>query len=146
MLFRSRIPLTRALYDHLKAHYSFLYADPRGDRCYVRKALAVDPVSILEGATEEVPASWEGHLNLGVQLARIGRSADAVRALESSLAIKPTEEAYRELGQLLKRLGRYQEAGKAYEILGQNLKRMNREDEAVRALEEAKRLRARGSQ
>lgn len=141
---RKRIPMTPELRDYLKERYSFLYSDPRGDRCFVCKSLDVDPMLILERASEDVPESWEGHLNFGVHLLLAGRYADAERDFESSIAIKPSLEAYRGLGESLKRLGRYQEAANAYEILGLNLKRMKREDQAANALEEAKQLRAAG--
>ena len=141
---RKRIPMTRELSSYLKAHYRRLYADPRGDRCYVHNARAGDLLPVLQRAADATLGSSEGHYNLGVQLARAGRHEDAVRSFESSLAIRRTVDAYRGLGKSLKRLGRHQRAAKVYETLARSLKRMGRDDEAARDGDEAKRLRELG--
>ena len=110
--FRSqqRVPMTRELNDYLQAGYVLLYANPRGDHCYVSKTLSVDLVSVLERAAAEEPRSADGHYNLGVLLSRVGRNEDAVREFESSVEIRGTTHAYNGLGSALKRAGRYDDA------------------------------------
>jgi hypothetical protein len=139
---RKRIPLSRELSDYLKGRYGLLYADPRGDRCFVLSSLGVDAASILQSASAEVPESSEGHYNLGVYLAGLGRDEEAVRALQRSIVIRPSLYAYDVLARGLKRLGRYPEAAKAYETMARNLQRRKQEKAAAQALEEARRLRA----
>ncbi|MFH0982595.1 MAG: glycosyltransferase family 39 protein [Planctomycetota bacterium] len=85
---RKRIPMTRELNEYLATHYSMLYADPRGNRCYVLQTLAVDPLETLERAAAEVPGCWEGQYNLSVQLADLGREQDAARALAEAKRLK----------------------------------------------------------
>jgi len=142
---RRRIRMTRELNDYLETRYSRLYADPRGgrsyDRCYVRTDLYTDPVAVLETASAEVPESWEGHYNLGVQLAGAGRHEDAARSFESSIAIRPTPDALLGLGTSLKQVRKYDASADVFDRLAQRLMRGGRQDEADRARNEAKRLR-----
>ncbi len=85
---RNRIPMTPELKDYLQAQYALLYADPRGDRCYVRKTLGADPLAVLERAAAEVPRSWEGHYNLGMRLKGMQREEDAARALQEAARLR----------------------------------------------------------
>ena len=139
---RDRIRMTPELSEYLKTQYTRLYADPRGDRVYVRNPLAADPVGVLQRAAAEVPQAGEGHYNLGVTLAEAGRDAEAARELEASVKVRPTLPAYRAWGGVLKRLGRLADAAAVYEALGTNLRAQKHENEAAQALEEADRLRA----
>ncbi|MCP4591326.1 MAG: hypothetical protein GY842_11300 [bacterium] len=138
---RKRIPLKPKLNDFLTARYERLYLDPRGDRCYVRRDLADDAVVVLERARDEVPNSSEGHYNLGVRLASVGRYQEAARSLDSSLTLEPTLDGYRVLAPVLARLGHAERAADAYERVARVWQRRGRQEEASRALEQARRLR-----
>ncbi|UCG17131.1 MAG: glycosyltransferase family 39 protein [Phycisphaerales bacterium] len=139
---RKRIPLTQELSDYVKGRYRPLYADFRGDRCFMLTSLDVDPAAILQSASAEVPESAEGHYNLGVYLAGVGHDEEAVRALQRSIVIRPSMYAYDAMARGLKRLGRYAEAAEAYETVARNLQRQKQEKAAAEVREEARRLRA----
>ena len=139
---RKRIPLTQELSDYLKDRYRPLYADFHGDRCFMLTSLDINVEAILESASAEVPESAEGHYNLGVYFASVGRDEEAVRALERSILIRPSMPAYDVRARGLKRLGRYLEAAEAYETIARILQRRKQEKAATQALEEAGRLRA----
>ncbi len=75
-----------------------------------------DEIRLWQDTVRKRPENARAHYNLGVALAQSGRSAEAVTAYESALALKPNyAEAQHNLANSLARLGRPADAVPHYE-------------------------------
>jgi eukaryotic-like serine/threonine-protein kinase len=73
------------------------------------------------------PDSFRGYSNLGAAYIRLGRSDDAIRALQDSIKIRPTVDAYSNLGTVLYHMHRFDEAAANYVEAG----KLNAQDYVV---------------
>lgn len=60
------------------------------------------------------PDSFRGYSNLGATYIRLGRYGDAIKFLQNSIKIRPTEDAFSNLGTAFYSLRQFDDAGKNY--------------------------------
>jgi tetratricopeptide (TPR) repeat protein len=112
-------------------------------------------IAIWDDTVAKCPQNPRAHINLGIALARVGRTPEAIEHLERALQINPDlADAYYHLGLALVQLGRAQEAmnhwehavrinpdfAEAHYNLGIALWQTGRTPEAVNHLEQALRI------
>jgi tetratricopeptide (TPR) repeat protein len=117
-----------------------------GGITYKRNGVYADEVSIWTDTVKKSPRNGRAHLNLGVELDRLGRIFDAIAQFEEAIRLKVEDgSAHANLGYALYRMGKTQEAigyyqaaltmnprnVAAYSNLGYALYRMGKTQEAI---------------
>lgn len=92
-----------------------LLAVALGTTTFYRNRLYNDPVRFWERHVELRPESARMRVSLGAALQRAGRDAEAMREFLSAIRLKPSSEAYNDIGYMLLSQRRYEEALRAYE-------------------------------
>ena len=82
---------------------------------YFRQSRYSDAVRMFEQVVHLAPGNFEGYSNLGGVLAAEGEYSQSIQALKRSLEIRPTAEAYSNLGTALFSLRRFAEAAQMYQ-------------------------------
>jgi eukaryotic-like serine/threonine-protein kinase len=73
-----------------------------------------DALPLFQRVVELTPDNYSGYSNVGAALLQLGRLGEAARALEKSLALRPTDPALTNLGTVYFYQGRYSEAAALY--------------------------------
>ncbi len=81
---------------------------------YLRQAQYDDAARMFEKVIERTPESFRGYENLGAAYLSGGKYAEAIEPLKKSLALRPTANAYSNLGTAFYYQHRFNEAAKAY--------------------------------
>jgi tetratricopeptide (TPR) repeat protein len=81
-----------------------------------QSSLYSDSITLYSASLQRNPGAWMVHNNLGAELFKAGRTAEAIAHDERALALKPDyPEAHNNLGNALSRSGRLPEAIAHYE-------------------------------
>jgi len=81
---------------------------------YVSEGRYEDAARMFAEVVSLSPDSFRGYSNLGATYIRLGRYQDAVSALQNSLKIRPTEDAFSNLGTAFFALRKFEEAAQTY--------------------------------
>lgn len=82
---------------------------------YFRQARYADAVQMFQRVVALAPLNFQGYYNLGGVLGVQGKYPEAIQALKRSIELRPTLEAYSNLGATLFSLRRYSEAADMFQ-------------------------------
>jgi tetratricopeptide (TPR) repeat protein len=81
---------------------------------YISNGRYADAAEMFSRVITLAPDSFRGYSNLGAAYIRLGRSEDAIRELQASIKIRPTADAYANLGTVLYHMRRFDDAAANY--------------------------------
>jgi serine/threonine protein kinase/tetratricopeptide (TPR) repeat protein len=82
---------------------------------YYRQARYAEAVQMFQQVVALAPQNFQGYYNLGAMYSLQGKYSDSIQVLKRSLEIRPTLEAYSNLGTALFALRRFSEAAEMYQ-------------------------------
>ena len=82
---------------------------------YFRQARYADAVQMFQRVIKLTPENFQGYSNLGALLTVEGKYSDSIQVLKRSLEVRPTLEAYSNLGTAFFSLRRFPEAAQTYQ-------------------------------